>query len=230
MAYRRESERRALGAARRETRLVEAQLQALQRQLHPHFLFNTLNTISGLMRFNVNAADTMIDRLGGLLRMTLDMSGAQQIPLERELELLEQYLEIEQTRLGGRLTVRMNVDPETLDALVPNLVMQTLVENAVRHGVAPHARPGWIAVRAARQGDRLALEIRDSGEGVPPDRLRALNQGVGLSNTRARLEHLYRDDFQFAFSNVDDGFCVTVIIPLQREVGAGADAVRLGVA
>jgi signal transduction histidine kinase len=229
LAYRRESERRALDAARLETRLVQAQLQALQRQLHPHFLFNTLNTISGLMRFNVNAADAMLDRLGGLLRMTLDMSGAQQITLERELELLGQYLEIEQTRLGGRLTVKMDVDPDTLDALVPNLVMQTLVENAIRHGVAPHARPGWIAVRAARAGERLTIDIRDSGNGVPEDCLTQLNQGVGLSNTRARLEHLYRDDFKFTFSNVDDGFCVTVNIPLQRETASAPDA-RTGVA
>ena len=228
LAYRGESERRALSSAQLETRLVQAQLQALQRQLHPHFLFNTLNTISGLMRFNVSAADTMIERLGGLLRMSLDMSGAQQIPLERELELLAQYLEIEQTRFGGRLSIRMQVEPGTLDALVPNLLVQTLAENAVRHGVAPHSRPGWIAIRAAQNGGRLTIEIRDSGEGVPSDRLAALNQGVGLSNTRARLAHLYRDDFQFTFSNVPDGFSVLVDIPLEREPAA-AEAV-LGVA
>src|SRR4051812_44428356 len=154
LAYRRESEARALSSAQLETRLVEAQLQALQRQLHPHFLFNTLNTISGLMRINVNAADLMIDRLGDLLRMTLDNSGTQQVPLKQELDVLQKYLEIEQTRFETRLSIEMHIDFETLDALVPNLLLQPLVENAVRHGIAPHSRPGWIAVQAARDGAR----------------------------------------------------------------------------
>src|SRR5439155_26308000 len=116
LAYRRESEARTLDAARLETRLVEAQLQALQRQLHPHFLFNTLNTISGLMRTNVNAADQMIDRLGDLLRMTLHTSGTQEVSLKRELDVLRKYLEIEQTRFDSRLRVTIDIDPETLDA------------------------------------------------------------------------------------------------------------------
>ncbi len=191
LAYRRESETRALDAAHLETRLVEAQLQALQRQLHPHFLFNTLNTICSLMRINLNAADLMIDRLGDLLRMTLDTSGTQQVPLKQELEVLQKYLEIEQTRFESRLAISMHIDFETLDALVPNLLLQPLVENAIRHGIAPHARPGWIAIHAVREGSRLRIEIRDSGNGLPPDRLMALNRGVGLGNTRARLEYLY---------------------------------------
>lgn len=229
LAYRRESEARALNAAQLETRLVEAQLQALQRQLHPHFLFNTLNTISGLMRSNINAADLMIDQLGDLLRMTLDTSGAQQVSLKEELEALQKYLEIEQTRFGGRLNVAIHAEPETLDALVPNLLLQPLVENAVRHGIAPHARPGWITVHAARAGRQLTIQIRDNGNGLPPDRLVALNQGVGLGNTRARLEHLYRSAFQFKFSNLEDGFCVTVSIPFQIESSA-TDAIRVGAA
>src|SRR3984957_17075998 len=169
LAYRRESETRALDAAHLETRLVEAQLQALQRQLHPHFLFNTLNTIAGLMRINLNAADLMIDRLGDLLRMTLDTSGTQQVPLKQELEVLQKYLEIEQTRFESRLAIAMHIDFETLDARVPNLLLQPLVENAIRHGIAPHARPGWIAIHAVRDGSRLRIEIRDSGNGLPPD-------------------------------------------------------------
>src|SRR5204863_3131951 len=111
LAYRRESEARALNAAQLETRLVEAQLQALQRQLHPHFLFNTLNTISGLMRTNINAADQMIDRLGDLLRMTLHTSGTQEVSLKRELDVLRKYLEIEQTRFDSRLRVTIDIDP-----------------------------------------------------------------------------------------------------------------------
>ena len=215
LAYRRESEARTLDAAHLETRLVEAQLQALQRQLHPHFLFNTLNTISGLMRSNVNAADQMIDRLGDLLRMTLHSSGTQEVPLKRELDVLQKYLEIEQTRFDSRLRVTLQIDPETLDAQVPNLLLQPLVENAVRHGIAPHVRPGWIVVQATRDGARLKMTISDSGAGLPPERLMALNRGVGLDNTRARLEHLYPSAHEFTFSNMDDGFCVTVIIPFR---------------
>lgn len=229
LAYRRESESRALDAAHLETRLAQAQLQALQRQLHPHFLFNTLNTISGLMRTSVDAADVMIDRLGDLLRLTLDTSDTQQVSLKRELEVLRKYLEIEQTRFGSRLTVRLFVEPETLDAQVPNLLLQPLVENAVRHGIAPHARPGWISIHARREGSRLKVEIRDSGDGVPPDRLAALNQGVGLSNTRARLEHLYPSTHQFAFSNLGEGFCVTVSIPFES-AQSGSQLAAVGAA
>ena len=229
LAYRRESEARALAAANLETRLMEAQLQALQRQLHPHFLFNTLNTISGLMRINVNAADLMIDRLGDLLRMTLDTSGTQQVPLKQELDVLKKYLEIEQTRFDSRLSVAMHIEFEALDALVPNLLLQPLVENAIRHGVAPHSRPGWIAIHAARDGNRLKIEIRDSGNGLPPERLTALNRGVGLGNTRARLTHLYPSAHQFAFSNLDDGFCVTVGIPFEVD-SQSVEYIRAGVA
>jgi signal transduction histidine kinase len=217
LAYRRESEARALNSAQLETSLVEAQLQALQRQVHPHFLFNTLNTISGLMRSNVCAADKMIAQLGDLLRMTLHTSGTH-LSLKDELDVLQKYLEIEQTRFGGRLSIDMQVDPETLDAQLPTLLLQPLVENAVRHGIAPNTRPGWIAIRAKRAGSRLAIDIRDSGDGLPPDRLMALNRGVGLNNTRARLQHLYQSDFAFTFSNIERGFCVTVSIPFHAEM------------
>jgi two-component system, LytTR family, sensor kinase len=224
LEYRRESERSALESSRLETRLVEARLQGLQRQLHPHFLFNTLNTIAALIRTNVNAADRMIDQLGDLLRMALQTSDRQEVPLEQELEALRKYLDIEQTRFGPRLVVKMQIDPETLDALVPNLLLQPLVENAIRHGVAPYSRPGWIEVDAARTGERLTLLVRDSGYGVPPERLVDLNNGVGLSNTRARLQHLYPSAHQFAFANAREGFCVTVNIPLRHAVADNAPA------
>jgi two-component system LytT family sensor kinase len=217
LAYRREAEARALNAAQLETRLVEAQLQALQRQLHPHFLFNTLNTISGLIHTDAVAADTMIDQLGDLLRMTLHTSITQEVPLKEELDVLQKYLEIEQTRFGNRLRVSMHIQPDTLDAQVPNLLLQPLVENAIRHGIAPNARHGWIEIHADRTDGDLTLQIRDSGDGLPPERLMALNRGVGLENTRARLEHLYPSAFQFAFTNLDRGFCVTVRIPFQVE-------------
>jgi LytS/YehU family sensor histidine kinase len=229
-AYRRESEARALDSAHLETRLVEAQLQSLQRQLHPHFLFNTLNTISGLMRTDVNAADVMMDRLGELLRQTLHSSNIQEVTLREELELLQKYVDIEQTRFGPRLTVRMHVHPDALEARVPNLLLQPLVENAVRHGIAPHSRPGFILVEAVRAGERLRIQVRDSGEGVPPDRLTLLNQGVGLANTRARLQHLYRGDHEFVFSNVDGGFCVTVAIPFVVDRATIDASARMGAA
>jgi two-component sensor histidine kinase len=227
LVYRRQAETRALNAAHLETRLIEAQLQALQRQLHPHFLFNTLNTISGLVRADPRAADLMIARLGDLLRMTLRSSGSQEVPLREELEVLQKYVEIEQTRFGDRLRVSMEIQPETLDALVPNLLLQPLVENAIRHGIVPKARPGWIRVNASRSGGELTLRVYDSGDGVPSDRLAALNGGVGLSNTRARLEHLYRTAHRFVFTNETVGFCVTIQIPYQIE---SRDAVHTGAA
>jgi two-component system LytT family sensor kinase len=213
LAYRHESEARALDSAHLKTCLVEAQLQSLQRQLHPHFLFNTLNTISGLMRSDVEAADRMMDRLGDLLRMALGTSSIQEVPLREELDMLQKYLEIEQMRFGSRLSVRMQIDPDTLDANVPNLLLQPLVENAVRHGIAPHSRPGLIVIEASRAAAQLHLQVRDSGDGLPPDRLTLLNQGVGLTNTRARLQHLYRQDHDFVFSNAEGGLCVSVSIP-----------------
>jgi signal transduction histidine kinase len=224
LAYRRESETRALNAAQLETRLVEAQLQALQRQLHPHFLFNTLNTVSGLIRTDPDAADTMIDRLGDLLRMTLNKSGVQEVSLKEELDVLEKYVEIERTRFGNRLTIDMRVQSEALDAQVPSLVLQPLVENAIRHGIAPHARPGRITVSAERDDGELVLQVLDNGNGLPPDRLMALNRGVGLDNTRARLTHLYRNRFQFTFSNLDQGFRVLIRIPFEVHQHAGGVA------
>jgi signal transduction histidine kinase len=229
LEFRRESERRAVDAAQLETRLVEAQLQALQRQLHPHFLFNTLNAIAGLMRTDVDAADRMMDRLGDLLRMTLNTSNIHEVSLKEELEVLQKYLDIEQVRLGDRMTVSIDIHPETLDAQVPNFLLQPLVENAVRHGIAPNARPGYLAITADRHGDRLAMQILNSGEGVPPHRLTLLNQGVGLANTRARLEHRYPNDHSLLFSNANPGFRVTVNIPfaIERTI---ADPIRVGAA
>jgi two-component system LytT family sensor kinase len=216
LAYQRESEARALDTARLETALVRAQLTALQHQIRPHFLFNTLNTIAGLVHVNPEAADRMIAGLGDLLRVSLHASGIQEVPLDQELDVLEKYLDIEQTRLGNRLRVSMQIEAAARDALVPNLLLQPLVENAIRHGVAPHARPGWIAIRAEREGQDLLVQVRDSGKGLPPERLSALNNGVGLANTRARLAHLYPSAHQCLFSNLADGFSVTIHIPFRH--------------
>jgi two-component system LytT family sensor kinase len=229
LEFRRESERRAVDSAQLEMRLVEAQLQALQRQLHPHFLFNTLNAIAGLMRTDVDAADRMMDRLGDLLRMTLNSSNIQEVSLKEELEVLQKYLDIEQVRLGDRMTVNIDIDPDTLDAQLPNFLLQPLVENAVRHGIAPRVEPSLLGISASRHANRLAIEIFNSGDGVPPHRLTLLNQGVGLANTRARLEHRYPNDHSLVFSNASPGFRVTVNIPFAVDRSM-AESISIGAA
>ena len=213
--YRREAQERALTAAQLQTRLAEAQLQALQRQLHPHFLFNTLHTISALMHRDTEAADAMLARLSDLLRLTLDRIGIQAIPLKEELEFLNTYLEIERTRFGERLTIHMEIEPETLDVCVPNLILQPLVENAIRHGIAARVGGGRLQVVARRTGDRLWLMVRDNGPGLSsPAKLDAFNGGVGVSNTRSRLEHLYPGAHRFEFHQPSDGgLAVTIEIP-----------------
>jgi signal transduction histidine kinase len=181
---------RAVDAARLESALAQAELQALKMQLHPHFLFNTLNTIGVLTEENPAAAKDMLTLLADLLRATLEQSGTQEIRLAQELELLESYLEIERTRFSDRLTVTFEVEPETLEAWVPNLVLQPLVENAVRYAIAPRSAPGRIAIRARRESGELRLSVEDDGPGVPSESSRGTT-GMGLSTTRARLERLY---------------------------------------
>ena len=142
LGYYRESQARALKAAQLETSLAEARLKTLEAELHPHFLFNTLHAISSLIHTQPDSADRMISRLSDLLRITFARSGAARVPLQEELEFLQKYLEIEQTRFQDRLTVKFEIDPETLDAEVPRLILQPLVENAIKHGVAPRSGPG----------------------------------------------------------------------------------------
>jgi hypothetical protein len=214
---------RELRATQLEGRLAEARLQVLRMQLHPHFLFNTLNAVSALMHKDVRLADRMICRLGELLRATLEEPGDQEVTLRRELEFLRPYLEIEQTRLGSRLAVRVDVDDELLDARLPYLLLQPLVENAIRHGLAPRSAPGRLEVRAGRWGDRLVLEVADNGLGirVPPDG--PFREGIGLSNTRARLQALYGDEQSLCLRPAPGGgLVVTVTLPY-RELPSPAD-------
>src|SRR5882672_10000657 len=159
--YRRYRERE-LRAAQLETSLAHAQLDALKMQLHPHFLFNTLNSISVLMAEDVTAARGMLTSLSDLLRSSLENVGSHEISLKEELEFLRNYLAIEQTRFQDRLTVRMEIEPRTLDASVPNLILQPLVENAIRHGIAPHAGPGVIEIHAARRNGMVELRVADN--------------------------------------------------------------------
>jgi two-component system LytT family sensor kinase len=164
----------------------EARLQALRYQLHPHFLFNALNALSTLIAERRNdEAGRMVAELAGFLRSTLEGDKAE-VPLRDEIELARRYLEIEQVRFGERLRARFEVDPGLLDARVPSLILQPLIENAVRHGIGSREEGGSIAVRASRQGQMLALQVEDDGPGMS-----GVHEGIGLSNTRARLSELY---------------------------------------
>ena len=216
--YYHESRERAVRASKLETRLVEAQLKALQHQLHPHFLFNTLHAISALMHKDVDAADRTLMRLSDLLRMSLENIGQQEVTLQAELEFLSKYLQIEQTRFADRLVVRYDVQTDTLDALVPNLILQPLVENAIKHGVAKKAGQGHIDISAKREGDKLRLEVRDDGVGLSEDALTALQKGIGVSTTRARLQHLFGADYRFEFHRQPAGLAVVVGIPWRTAV------------
>lgn len=208
--YRRYRERE-LRASELEKLLVEARLQALQAQLNPHFLFNTLNSISTLMHRDVAAADRMIVRLSELLRQALGSRGAQEVPLREELEFLRRYLEIEQIRFGPRLAVEIEAPPDTLELAVPNLLLQPLVENAIKHGIAPRKQGGRIEVRARRAGDRLQMSVTDNGAG---NSSHTRGSGLGLANTRARLEHLYGAQQQFEFGpRPEGGFAVHLTLP-----------------
>jgi two-component system, LytTR family, sensor kinase len=208
--YRRLREREAQ-TARLTAQLAQAQLQALKMQIHPHFLFNTLNSISALLHKDVEAADRMIARLGDFLRLTLKSSDAQIVDFEQELEFLKCYLDIEHIRFQDRLTVEMDIDPHALTAMIPNLILQPIVENAVRHGVARQADPGHITIRARRQDGRLIMKVEDNGPGL---KLNSNGSGIGLSNTRARLEQFYGTDFRFQIANsAGRGASVTLDVP-----------------
>jgi signal transduction histidine kinase len=230
LRYHNEAQDRALRASQLETHLVESQLQALQRQLQPHFLFNTLNTISALMHRDINAADDMIAKLSDLLRMSLQQVGVQEVTLKQELDFLSKYLEIEQSRFRDRLTVMFDVQPDTLDALVPNLALQPLVENAIKHGIGPRPTPGKIEIRSRRVGSMLELEVKDNGVGLSAARLTDFNRGIGLGNTRSRLQHLYGSSHRFEFRQPPGGgLSVLIAIPLV-EIAEAVEEISEGVA
>ncbi|MGH7566564.1 MAG: sensor histidine kinase [Gemmatimonadota bacterium] len=218
----------AVHASQLETELARAQLQALRTQLQPHFLFNTLHAISSLMDDDVRAARRMIARLADLLRTTLDTGDQQEVSLLRELETLQLYLDIERERFSDRLRVELEVRPDVLEARVPNLLLQPLVENAIRHGIAPLHKGGCVTVSASRKEGRLLLSVEDDGaghgNGGQP------REGVGLRNTRARLERLYPDSHDLTIEQPPaGGFRVRIAIPFSAvPVGnsAGGRSVR----
>jgi len=214
---------RELGEARLESRIVEARLEALQRQLHPHFLFNTLNTVVGLLRQDPSGAEAMIVRLGDLLRVLFRSRAHQQVRLTREIELTEQYLAIQRIRFGGSLVFTTNVDSEASEALVPVLLLQPIVENSVRHGFSRRGGRGTIHVSAEHRGASLILGVSDDGVGPAGIDVCELNEGVGLTNTRARLEHLYPCAHSLRFeAHPGSGFHVTIELPWAVEADAEA--------
>ncbi|WP_205525786.1 sensor histidine kinase [Pyxidicoccus trucidator] len=214
LRYSRQVREEAVRASQLEAQLAQAQLHLLRSQLRPHFLFNTLHAISALMHRDVTAADRMVGQLSELLRASLERDGRHEVPLSEELDLLTPYLDIERTRFSDRLQVEVDVAPEARNALVPPLLLQPLVENAILHGIAPRRGPGRVWVRAARSGERLSVEVRDDGVGPPSAGLEALREGIGLGSTRARLEKLYGAAQSLTLAaNAPRGFTVSLSLP-----------------
>lgn len=208
--YRRSREREQL-----EARLAETRLQLLTMQLQPHFLFNTLNTIAELVHEDAEAADRMIAGLSDLLRRSLELGEIQEITLDEELDVLALYLGIQRIRFGDRLRVAIDVANEVRDARMPALLLQPLVENAIRHGLAAKTTAGRIQIHARRSETRLMIEITDDGEGMAAEP--AARKGLGLSNVHARLEALYGPAFRLELIRAaGGGTCVRVTLPLRR--------------
>ena len=196
---------REVQTAELQRELVEARLAALRMQLNPHFLFNTLHAVSALIHENPNAADRVVARLSELLRLSLDQTKPQEVPLVEELAFLDRYLEIEQTRFAERLKVEKTISKDVQNALVPYLILQPIVENAIRHGIEPREDLGLLQISADCKDGRLVLRVRDNGEESSAKAGRVAPEGIGLSNTRSRLRHLYGEDFRFELSAENGG-------------------------
>jgi len=222
-----ESRERTLAASRLEAELRDAQLDTLRAQLNPHFIFNVLNAASVLARKgDGEGVLRMLGALSELLRTSLDPSLRREVALSSEMALLERYIEIQSARFADRLTVHRSVSPETLDALVPSMVLQPLVENAIRHGVGTRPGPGTVTVRARREGGSLRLEVEDDGPGFGAGSSgRGDGMGIGLANTRARLAHLYGEAHRFEAGNLASGGAVVALtIPWRSAALAGASS------
>ena len=211
-------------AAQLQAHLAQAQVRSLKMQLHPHFLFNTLHSISALILEDPEGAEAMIARLGDLLRRAIESSAAEEIPLRQELEFLNLYLEIERIRFEERLRVEFDIDPAAEEALVPNLLLQPLVENAIRHGVAHRVRDGCIQISARRRGSDLLLKVADNGSGLPAHVVLSLKEGVGLSSTRGRLERLYGSGQRLQLEAPESGGLIArIVLPFATQDARTAD-------
>jgi two-component system LytT family sensor kinase len=217
----RDRERRALAL---ESSLARARLSALQAQLQPHFLFNTLNAIAALLRRDARAAEATLTSLSELLRLALSQSNRQEISLREEMQFLDRYLEIQQTRFGERLRVETEIQPETLECLVPTLILQPLAENAIRHGIEPSATAGTVKVSAHRHDGRLEIRVEDDGVGLASESFSDKGNGIGLSNLRARLQELYGSDHSMEVaSRREGGVAVKIAIPCRTATSTEAN-------
>jgi len=224
-ARREEAIRLQTQAAQLQAQLADARLGALRMQLNPHFLFNTLHAVSALVERDPKGVRRMIARLSELLRTSLEGVDEQEVPLERELAFIHSYLEIMQIRFQGRLTVQSDIEPGVQHALVPNLILQPLVENAIKHGVSKLDDSGQIEINARREADRLVLSVRDNGPPLEEIKVRA-DEGIGLRNTRERLSQLYGDAQQLTLRSAgSEGVVAEVTIPYHTR----ADLLTTGV-
>jgi hypothetical protein len=208
---REEVRQRELRQAQLETRLASAELEKLRMQIQPHFLFNTLQAAITLLQEDPQAAEDVLLRLSELLRVSLDQMDVNEIPLARELEFLDLYIGIQRRRFGERLAVEIHADPATLDVPVPPLILQPLVENSIRHGIGKHKGPDCIEIFARQQDEGLQIEVWNSNSVVDQTSERLFQRGVGLRNTKARLEHLYGSAASFIFRPLARGGAVAII-------------------
>ena len=215
--YYRKYREREFAATRLEAQLAQAQLDSLRMQLHPHFLFNTLNSIVGLVRDNKNnAAVNMLVGLSDLLRHTLEYSSRHEVELREELNFIKLYLSIQEMRFSDRLRIELDIDPRTTKALVPNLILQPLTENALRHGIARRTDSGLVGISSVAEDGHLRLTVYDDGAGLPDDWQLKGSAGIGLANTIARLQQLYDNDHEFDIRNRDGGGVEVVIVMPMR--------------
>ena len=225
--YQDQARDRTVRTAELERLLTQSRLDTLRTQLHPHFLFNALNAISAHVESAPRTARWMLEQLGDLLRLALDHAEDQVIPLQRELAFVDRYMKLQKVRYEDRLDVVLDVDPLALQALVPTFILQPLLENAIRHGIATRSTPGQIEIQAWCEGDALHLSVRDDGPGLSVNWDIERQAGVGLSNTRERLKRLYGDRQSFAIAGaVGSGVQVDLRFPLQRAVESRDGAAR----
>ena len=205
-----------LRASQLETQLANAQLQALKMQLQPHFLFNTLHAITELVHEDPVAAEGMITKLGDFLRLSIDHAGAVEVTLSQEIDFVKRYLEIEQMRFEDRLRVEYEISPNAINALVPNLILQPLVENSLKYGISQMERNGVLRIMCAVEDGRLRMRVADNGPGLNPMKATNGRQGLGLANTRGRLERMYGGNHKISLENAEEGgFLVTIEIPFR---------------